>query len=238
MRVENDGENKKPAIFAEKVSKTYDAKGSKHSRATLKVLSNMSLTVERGEHVAVLGRSGTGKSTLLNLLGGLDAPDRGCGAKIEIFGTDIVSAPEPVRAKLRAKDIGFVFQSFHLLPELSIEENVALPARALPSFSGKKAAQRAKALLEAAGLGERLGHKPAELSGGEQQRVAVARALMNAPRLILADEPTGNLDLPTGEAILELLFDLSGRFSDTKPALLVVTHSDAIADRCDRIIRL
>ena len=223
-----------PALFAENLHKTYRLPGA----PPLKVLSGVSLRVEPGEHVAVLGRSGSGKSTLLNLLGGLDSPDPGFGARVEIAGRDIVGAPERVRALVRATGIGFVFQSFHLLPELPIEENVALPARAAPRFSRDAALRRARDLLGAAGLSDRLGHRPAELSGGEQQRVAVARALMNAPGLVLADEPTGNLDPATGDAVLDLLFDLSGRFSGAAPALVVVTHSDAIAARCDRTVRI
>lgn len=226
--------NSPQAIFAENLSKTYKLPGA----APLTVLSGVSIAVAPGEHVAVLGRSGTGKSTLLNLLGGLDSPDPGTNAKIEIYGRDIVKASEKQRAEIRAKEIGFVFQSFHLLPELTIEENVRLPSRALPRNLRKDADGRSLELLRAAGLGERLGHRPNELSGGEQQRVAVVRALMNAPRLILADEPTGNLDQATGDAILDLLFDLSGRFSDTPPALAIVTHSKEIAARCDRVVKL
>ena len=223
-----------PALLAENLHKTYRLPGA----PPLKVLSGASLRVEPGEHVAVLGRSGSGKSTLLNLLGGLDSPDKGHGARVEIAGRDIVAATDRERAAIRASLLGFVFQSFHLLPELPIEENVALPARALPGFSRAAALGRARELLAAAGLSERLGHRPAELSGGEQQRVAVARAIMNAPQLVLADEPTGNLDAATGNAVLDLLFDLSGRFSSAAPALVVVTHSDAIAARCDRTVRL
>ena len=223
-----------PALLAENLHKTYRLPGA----PPLKVLSGVSLRVEPGEHVAVLGRSGSGKSTLLNLLGGLDSPDPGSGARVEIAGRDIVSATERVRSRVRAESVGFVFQSFHLLPELAVEENVALPAMALGRLSRAQAAERARALLEEAGLGGRLGHRPAELSGGEQQRVAVARALMNAPGLVLADEPTGNLDPATGDAVLDLLFGLSGRFSASAPALVVVTHSDAIAARCDRVVRI
>lgn len=222
------------ALVAENLTKTYKIPGGK----PLSVLRGVSLTADAGEHVAILGRSGTGKSTLLNLLGGLDSPDEGCNAKIEIYGKDMAGASEKAKARIRASEIGFVFQSFHLLPELNIEANVALPSWALHRKSRNESLSRAKLLLEAAGLGERLGHYPNELSGGEQQRVAVVRALMNSPRLILADEPTGNLDQTTGTAILDLLFDLSGRFSSAPPALVMVTHSKELAARCDRTYNL
>ena len=221
-------------LRASNLSKTYRRAGAE----PIRVLRGASLSVEAGEHVAILGRSGSGKSTLLNLLGGLDRPDPGCGARIEVAGRDLLGAGERGRARLRAEAIGFVFQSFHLLPELTIEENVRLPAMALPGFRRAAADARARELLEAAGLGDRLGHRPAELSGGERQRVAVARALMNGPALLLADEPTGNLDALTGRQILDLVFDLGGARSDAPPALVLVTHSDATAARCDRTLRL
>ena len=153
-------------------------------------------------------------------------------------GCDLLRAGERARARLRASKIGFVFQSFHLLPELTIVENVRLPALALGAAARRGATERARELLRAAGLGDRLGHRPAELSGGEQQRVAVARALMNGPEILLADEPTGNLDASTGMQILDLVFDLAGAFSSAPPALAMVTHTDAIAARCDRTLRL
>lgn len=185
----------------------------------------------------MLGKSGSGKSTLLNLLGGLDKPDRGCGARIAIAGRDLVRASEKAKARVRAETVGFVFQSFHLLPELDIVENAALPTLALPAARRPPRA-RAVELLRAAGLGDRLGHKPRELSGGEQQRVAIARALVNGPALLLADEPTGNLDPATGLQVLELLFGLAGGGAGPRPALVMVTHSEAIAARCDRTLRL
>ncbi len=222
------------ALEALRLHKTYRRRGA----PPLRVLEGVSLTVDPGEHVAILGRSGSGKSTLLNLLGGLDRPDKGHDAVVRIAGRDLLGARESVRARERARSIGFVFQSFHLLPELTILENVHLPALALPGGRKPEKRERARRLLEAAGLGDRLGHRPAELSGGEQQRAAVARALMNAPSLLLADEPTGNLDSLTGMQVLDLIFDLSGTFFETPPALLMVTHSDAIAARCDRTLRL
>ena len=222
------------ALEALRLHKTYRRRGA----PPLRVLQGVSLEVAPGEHVAILGRSGSGKSTLLNLLGGLDRPDRGHDAVVRIAGRDLLDMREGARARERARSIGFVFQSFHLLPELTILENVRLPALALPGGRKPEKLARARRLLEAAGLGDRLGHRPAELSGGEQQRAAVARALMNAPALLLADEPTGNLDSLTGMQVLDLVFDLSGSFFETPPALLMVTHSDAIAARCDRTLRL
>ena len=222
------------SLEALRLHKTYRRRGA----PPLRVLQGVSLEVAPGEHVAILGRSGSGKSTLLNLLGGLDRPDRGHDAVVRIAGRDLLDMREGARARERARSIGFVFQSFHLLPELTILENVRLPALALPGGRKPEKLARARRLLEAAGLGDRLGHRPAELSGGEQQRAAVARALMNAPALLLADEPTGNLDSLTGMQVLDLVFDLSGSFFETPPALLMVTHSDAIAARCDRTLRL
>lgn len=227
-----------PALRAEHLRKTYRLPGAE----PIRIFTDLSLCVEPGEHVAILGKSGSGKSTLLNLLGGLDAPDRASdpAPSIEIAGCDILSASERQRARIRARDIGFVFQSFHLIPELTIVENVLLASMALPAggAKGTPPRDRAVALLEAAGLGDRLAHRPRELSGGEQQRVAIARALMNAPSLLLADEPTGNLDAATGLQVLNMLFDLAGTFSGERPALVMVTHSEDIARRCDRILRL
>ena len=225
-----------PLLVAENVVKTYRLPGAE----PIRILDGAALSVEPGERVAVLGKSGSGKSTLLNLLGGLDRPDRGCGARIEVAGRDLARASEKTKARVRAETIGFVFQSFHLLPELDIVENVVLPTLADPA-SRRAPRSRAVELLRAAGLGERLGHKPRELSGGEQQRVAIARALANAPALLLADEPTGNLDPATGLQVLDLLFGLAGAAAGAdapRPALVMVTHSDAIAARCDRVLRL
>ena len=221
-------------LEAEHLSKTYRSRGA----APIRVLADVSLAVAAGEHVAILGPSGSGKSTLLHLLGGLDRPDPAPGARIVVAGCDLAAASERARARVRAAEVGFVFQAFHLLPELTIVENVRLPALALGGAAARGATDRARGLLRAAGLGDRLSHRPAELSGGEQQRVAVARALMNAPALLLADEPTGNLDASTGMRILDLVFDLGGAFSDAPPALAMVTHSDAVAARCDRTLRL
>ena len=222
-----------PLLYAENLVKTYRLPGAE----PIRILDGAALSVEAGERVAVLGKSGSGKSTLLNLLGGLDRPDRGCGARIEIAGRDIVRASEKAKARVRAGTVGFVFQSFHLLPELDIVENAVLPTLAVPA-SRRPPRSRAVELLRAAGLGDRLGHKPRELSGGEQQRAAIARALVNGPSLLLADEPTGNLDPATGLQVLDLLFGLAAGGAGPRPALVVVTHSEAVAARCDRVLRL
>ena len=222
-----------PLLSAENLVKTYRLPGAE----PIRILAGAALSVEPGERIAVLGKSGSGKSTLLNLLGGLDKPDRGCGARIEIAGRDLVRASERAKARIRAETVGFVFQSFHLLPELDIVENVLLPSLALPG-ARRPPRDRAAELLRAAGLGDRLAHKPRELSGGEQQRVAIARALVNGPALLLADEPTGNLDPATGLQILDLLFGLSAGAGGRPPGFVMVTHSEAVAARCDRVLRL
>ena len=192
----------------------------------IEVLKGVSFDVASGERVAVVGRSGAGKSTLLNMLGGLDSPD---GGSVTLDGRRITG-------KVRAAKIGFVFQSYNLMPELDVLENVTLPARSMRSpVSLGAAKRRAAELLEKVGLSGRAGHLPAELSGGEQQRVALARALVCGPELILADEPTGNLDSLTGADIMRLLVDLS---SGTDLALVMVTHSAEAAAACSRVLRL
>ena len=214
-------------LRASGVTKTY-ALGPRR----VEVLRGANLAVGAGEHVAILGASGAGKSTLLHLLGGLDRPDRRNGGTVAILGTDLYRLRGAQRALFRAHHIGFVFQSYHLMPEMDCVENVVLPAYALGT-PGRAERDRAQELLEAVGLGHRLGHKPLELSGGEQQRVAIARALMNDPELILADEPTGNLDAAIGGQVLDLLFRLGDRRT-----IVMVTHSPDTAARCDRSVRL
>ena len=190
------------------------------------VLKGISFDVSPGERVAIVGRSGAGKSTLLNLLGGLDKPDQG---SVTLDGRKITGS-------VRASKIGFVFQSYNLMPELDVLENVTLPARSFRAPVGLAAAKkRALELLEKVGLADRAHHLPAELSGGEQQRVALARALVCGPELILADEPTGNLDSLTGADIMRLLVELS---SGTNLALVMVTHSAEAAAACSRVLRL
>ncbi len=223
-----------PVLLASNVHKTYYL-----SKKPLSILRGASLAVQPGEHVAIVGKSGSGKSTLLHILGGLDRPDPGHDAAVRILGGDLLGVPESRRARIRANDVGFVFQSYHLLPEMDIVDNVVLPAMAKRA-GGPAARARAVSLLEMAGLGDRLRHHPRELSGGEQQRVAIARAMMNAPSLILADEPTGNLDAATGAQTLDMLFGIArnGGAPGASPALVIVTHSEDIARRCDRVLHL
>ncbi len=196
------------------------------------VLNGISLEANRGELVAVVGRSGAGKSTLLNLLGGIDTPDSG---EVLIDGINLFKQSETGRTAIRAEKIGYVFQSYHLLPEMSILENVMLPAMALKHLSKAEMQDKATGLLNRVGLSSRLSHRPRELSGGEQQRAAIARALMNDPLLILADEPTGNLDKETGNSVLDLLFEL---VRSQGSSMIIVTHDEKVASRCDRCISL
>jgi len=195
----------------------------------LVILHEIDLAVMAGEAVAIVGASGSGKSTLLGLLAGLDTPSAG---SVHLHGADLFALGEDGRAALRAKLLGFVFQSFQLLPALNALENVMLP---LELAGAADAARRASAMLERVGLGERLAHYPKYLSGGEQQRVALARAFVIEPKLLLADEPTGNLDADTGAGIIDLMFALNAAAGTT---LVLVTHDDAIARRCQRQIRL
>lgn len=222
-------------LLATDVHKTY-----RLQKSQIHILRGASVCVARGEHVAIVGKSGSGKSTLLHILGGLDKPDPGHDAKITILGNELTRTSASGCSHIRARDIGFVFQSYHLLPEMDIVENVMLPSMALGHPDKAKRA-RAVHLLELAGLGDRLKHLPMELSGGEQQRVAIARAMMNSPSIILADEPTGNLDAATGRQILDMLFGISKQNGDNgaaPPALIIVTHSEEIAAHCDRTLRL
>jgi len=195
----------------------------------LVILHEIDLAVMAGEAVAIVGASGSGKSTLLGLLAGLDTPSAG---SVHLNGADLFALDEDGRAALRARLLGFVFQSFQLLPALNALENVMLP---LELAGAADAARRAAAMLERVGLRERLGHYPKYLSGGEQQRVALARAFVIEPKLLLADEPTGNLDAETGAGIIELMFALNAAAGTT---LVLVTHDDAIARRCQRQVRL
>jgi putative ABC transport system ATP-binding protein len=195
----------------------------------LVIVRGASFEVRAAEAVAILGASGSGKSTLLGLLAGLDVPT---GGRVWIGGEDLFALDEDGRARLRGQMVGFVFQSFQLLPALTALENVMLP---LELAGGADASQRARGVLERVGLGERLGHYPRQLSGGEQQRVAVARAFVTEPRLLFADEPTGNLDSETGEHIIELLFRMNRERGTT---LVLVTHDAELARRCDRRIHI
>jgi ABC-type lipoprotein export system ATPase subunit len=197
-------------------------------RAALRVLDGVDLELAAGELVAVVGRSGSGKSTLLHLLGGLDRPDAGT---IELDGARVERAGEADWARLRREKIGFVFQAFHLLPELSGIDNVLLPARIT---RGREALRRGRALVEQLGLNSAGRRLPVVLSGGEQQRLAIARALVNDPLLVLADEPTGNLDPESGANVVELL----RRVASSGKAVLVVTHELSVVEQADRILRL
>ncbi|MDP9401282.1 MAG: ABC transporter ATP-binding protein [Actinomycetota bacterium] len=198
-------------------------------RAARRILDGAALDVHGGELVAVVGRSGSGKSTLLHLLGGLDRAEAGT---IELAGERVDGRPERELARLRARAVGFVFQFFHLVPELTGAENVALAAR-LPD-APRGAGARGRALVERLGLSDAAERLPHELSGGEQQRLAVARALVNDPAVVLADEPTGNLDPQAGAAVLELLRDVA----DEGRAVVLVTHETAATEAADRTLRL
>jgi predicted ABC-type transport system involved in lysophospholipase L1 biosynthesis ATPase subunit len=200
----------------------------------LEVLKGVSVEVGRGEAIAITGPSGAGKSTLLHILGGLDQPTEG---RVTFQGRDLFAMSAADRTELRATAIGFVFQSYHLLPELDVLENVELPDMARPGFLKRRenTQRRALALLESVGLSARARHTPLELSGGEQQRAALARSLINEPDLVLADEPTGNLDTATGLQVLNYLFALTRERGHT---LVLVTHNPEVAARCDRTIHL
>ncbi len=203
--------------------------GSQASR--LEVLRGLSLAVERGDFVVIAGSSGSGKSTLLHILGGLMHPDAG---NVELSGQDLYGVRDRERAAIRNRRVGFVFQMHHLLPEFSAVENVMLPA--LIAGAGAAAArERAQELLEWMGIASRARHKPGELSGGEQQRVAVARALVNSPEVVLADEPSGNLDRDASETLLRLLERLS---HERQQAFVVATHSPSLARRAQRMLVL
>jgi lipoprotein-releasing system ATP-binding protein len=210
---------------------------SYHMGATeVKVLKGVDFEVDKGEFVAIIGASGSGKSTLLHILGALDKPDKGI-VKFETRDLSRFSGGD--LNKFRNDAVGFVFQFYHLLDELSVLENVFLPAMAGKSIAGwfacrKKAKDRAAELLAQMGLAKRTGHKPYQLSGGERQRVAIGRALMNEPRLLLADEPTGNLDSATGNGILEVL----ERLNEAGQTIVMVTHDDRIAHRAGRTVML
>ena len=197
--------------------------------ARVHILKGISLGIDRGEAVGLVGPSGSGKSTLLMLMAGLERPDSG---RIVVDGTDLAALDEDRLARFRGRRIGIVFQSFHLVPTMTALENVALP---LELAGEGDAFERARAELQAVGLGHRMQHYPAQLSGGEQQRVAIARAIVSNPAILVADEPTGNLDENTGESIIDLLFALK---RDRGATLVLVTHDLNLARLCDRMVRL
>lgn len=195
----------------------------------LTILDGVGFSIAKGDTVAIVGASGSGKSTLLSLMAGLDSPSAGT---VRLDGEAISALDEDGRARVRSEKVGFVFQSFQLLPSLTALENVMLPLE----LRGDRDAQApARAILGKVGLGQRLDHYPRQLSGGEQQRVALARAFVTRPSLLFADEPTGNLDTHTGQAIIELLFELN---ADAGTTLVLVTHDEHLAERCHRRIRL
>jgi putative ABC transport system ATP-binding protein len=214
----------KPVIEVSGLGKTVDNGGE-----PLTILQDISFSVMPGETVAIVGASGSGKSTLLGLLAGLDTPTSG---EVCLDDVSLNSLDEDQRAKLRGRLLGFVFQSFQLLPSLNALENVMLP---LELAGSSKSSQAASEWLERVGLSHRLKQYPKHLSGGEQQRVALARAFAPNPQLVLADEPTGNLDATTGQQVINLMFDLNARQGTT---LLLVTHDEAIAARCGRVLRI
>ncbi|MBX3291374.1 MAG: ABC transporter ATP-binding protein [Acidobacteria bacterium] len=195
----------------------------------LTILDDVSISIPDGQFVAVTGASGSGKSTLLGLIAGLDAPSSG---EIVVDGSEVTAMPEDALAKLRSEKIGFVFQSFHLIPSLTAYENIIIPMEILGTDNAE---QRTDRLLEAVGLTERGHHYPSELSGGEQQRVAIARAFANRPKILLADEPTGNLDSKNGQHIFDLMKDLHRQNGIT---LVLVTHDDALARQAQRQVIL
>jgi putative ABC transport system ATP-binding protein len=199
--------------------------------AALTILHDISFRVSGGESVAIVGASGSGKSTLLGLLAGLDTPTSGV---VSLGGQNLAALDEDGRAALRGRMLGFVFQSFQLLPALTALENVMLPLELNGSAKGS-ARQQAEAMLARVGLDHRLNHYPKHLSGGEQQRVALARAFVVKPKILLADEPTGNLDGATGTQIIDLMFEMNDEQGAT---LILVTHDNGLADRCGRILRL
>ena len=222
----------KPVLQARDVHKSYAI-----GKREIPVLRGVDLEIQHGEKVALLGASGAGKSTLLHLLGLLDTPTSG---EVCYDGAPVHALPVAERARLRHQHVGFVFQFYHLIPELTALQNVALARMMGSSVLGylgqrRRCRQEATALLEQVGLGERLHHRPTELSGGERQRVAIARALLAQPKVVLADEPTGNLDSQTAAGVVELMFSIQ---RERDLAFLLVTHDEQLAARCDRVVRM
>lgn len=195
---------------------------------SLNVLKGINLEIKKGEVIAIVGQSGAGKSTLLHILGTLDRPDSG---NIIYGDQDITKYNEKELASFRNKKIGFIFQFHHLLPEFTALENILIPAM----IEGEDKKKRAMELLEIVGVKNREEHKPSEISGGEAQRVAIARALINSPEIILADEPTGNLDTANANSVIDLIFDLRNKFNQT---FVIVTHNEEFAGKCDRIVKM
>jgi putative ABC transport system ATP-binding protein len=216
-----------PAVEAIDVTRSYELEGG----VVVNALRGVSLRIDTGEYAAIIGPSGSGKSTLMHLLGCLDRPTTGA---LRIAGTDVASLDDTQLAQLRNETIGFVFQSFQLLPRISATANVAMPL-VYRGTSRAERIERARTALESVGLGHRLDHRPTQLSGGEQQRVAIARALVSQPTLLLADEPTGNLDTQSGVDVMHLLEQLN---TDHGVAVILVTHDNEVAARARRRIRI
>ncbi len=216
--------NTKPLIVANQLNKVVSSPDG-----DLNLLENVNLQIYSAQSIAIVGASGAGKSTLLAILAGLDTPSSG---QVLLDDTDLFKLDEDGRALLRGRLIGFVFQSFQLLPSLTAIENVMLP---LEILSVEDARQKATDVLQRVGLEKRAGHYPRQLSGGEQQRVAIARAFAVQPKILLADEPTGNLDMKTGEKIIDLLFSLN---TEQQTTLILVTHDEKLASRCDRVLHM
>jgi putative ABC transport system ATP-binding protein len=212
------------AVSLDDVCKTYQLGEPVHA------LDGISLEIPRGSYTAVMGPSGSGKSTLMNLVGCLDTPTEG---RIDLDGRDVTAMGDRERTRIRGEEVGFVFQTFNLMPRLTARENVALPM-VFRGVSRSERQQRAAEVLDSVGLGDRLDHRPNELSGGQRQRVAIARALVNDPALLLADEPTGNLDTETGEQIMELFEEIH----EGDNTILMVTHERPIAEHAERIVHL
>lgn len=231
-------QNRMPSLGEKAIVEARDVKKSyRRSKTIVPVLKGVDFSAERGKITAIVGQSGSGKSTLLHLLGTLDRPDSG---EIQFDGQRTDNLPSRKRDAFRNKQLGMIFQFYHLLPELTLLENIIAPAmigQSIFSYFRNRSTiiKRAKELTDMVGLSHRLHHKPCELSGGEMQRTAIARALVTSPKLLLADEPTGNLDQESGHSILQLMRDLN---RDTGLTIVMVTHDENIAQQCDALVRL